>query len=231
MQPARKLKPSAVKNITLFPSIKAYNGDPILVESILESKYCLHLEFDPRVKFYAPQPKTFRLVAFPDSDLFSQDSEYRPNFDEVTENKIKTVRYTPDFYVEYHDGRCAYIEVKPAFRASHNYYQQTFSIFRQCLAEEGIEFYLVDETFIYQQPLLSNYEKLFKYRKNDSSSMESLYESAKLLDGPTTLKSVFEKLSNTASQLDVYTWLSQGYLTFDIQNVDLNSKTEVAFNV
>jgi len=51
--PARKLKKSAVKNIVRFPSIKANGGKSILVESILESKYCLHLEFDSTVESYS----------------------------------------------------------------------------------------------------------------------------------------------------------------------------------
>lgn len=59
--PARKLKRSAVKNIVRFPPVKANGGRSILVESILESKYCLHLEFDSNVEEYFPQPKTFSL--------------------------------------------------------------------------------------------------------------------------------------------------------------------------
>ena len=80
--PARKLKKSAVKNIVRFPSIKANAGKSILVESILESKYCLHLEFDSTVESYSSQPQTF---------TFAVDDEQRT--------------YTPDFEVRYVTGK------------------------------------------------------------------------------------------------------------------------------
>ena len=49
LEPARKIRRSSVKNIVRFPSVKSNGGKSILVESILESKYCLHLEFDKAV--------------------------------------------------------------------------------------------------------------------------------------------------------------------------------------
>lgn len=77
--PARKIQKSAVKNIVRFPSIKANDGKTILVESILESKYCLHLEFDTEVETYFPQPRKF----------------------EVSDNDGECNIYTPDFEVVY----------------------------------------------------------------------------------------------------------------------------------
>lgn len=58
---ARKRKRSAVKSVVRFPAIKTNFGKTNLVESILESKYCQHLEFDPNVATYFPQPKTFKI--------------------------------------------------------------------------------------------------------------------------------------------------------------------------
>lgn len=94
--PARKLKRSAVKNIVRFPPVKANGGKSILVESILESKYCLYLEFDSSVEEYFPQPRTFTV---------SVGAELRT--------------YTPDFEVRYVSGGRKYVEVKPSERAKH----------------------------------------------------------------------------------------------------------------
>ena len=58
---ARVIRQSAVKNIYKFPAIKAGNK-VITLESALEQQYCLHLEFDPRVVAYRPQPKTFEVM-------------------------------------------------------------------------------------------------------------------------------------------------------------------------
>ena len=222
------------KNIVSFPSIKASKEGPILVESILESKYCLYLEFDPNVKFYMPQPKKFKLEYFPDIDLLlnhRSDNGYHPNFDLKTEKKLKVVRYTPDFYVEYHNGGCKYVEVKPAYRATNSYYQKTFSLFRSYLNDHSIEFDLVDETSIQQEPLLPNYETLFLYNKNNTFSMRLLYEAKNFFSSPVRLDYLFKKIENTVSKFDIYTWIAFGYLTFDMKNILLNNKVMVSFNV
>src|SRR5688572_26059900 len=137
---ARKIKKSAVKNIVRFPPIKANGGKTILVESILESKYCLHLEFDPNVKTYFPQPKTFRIP--------SGDAD--------------TTTYTPDFEIHYVAGAKRYVEVKPAEYAALTHYQQIFVGFESELKKMNTTFLVVDEHDIYRQPLLSNYEKLYQ---------------------------------------------------------------------
>lgn len=126
--PARKLKRSAVKNIVRFPPIKANNGKSILLESILESKYCFHLEFDSNVEEYFPQPKTFDI---------SVGSELR--------------RYTPDFEVRYKSGELKYVEVKPIERAETQHYQELFCDFEASLENTKASFLLVNEVEIYQQ--------------------------------------------------------------------------------
>jgi len=107
--PAREIKKSAVKNIVRFPSSKANDGKSILVESILESKYCLHLEFDSEVVTYFPQPRKFSIP----------DSEGDSNI------------YTPDFEVHYVGGARKYVEVKPFEYAQSEHYQGLFSRFEQ----------------------------------------------------------------------------------------------------
>lgn len=103
-EPARKLKRSAVKNIVRVSAAKSESGRPILVESILEKKYTLHLDFDANVVRYQPQPKTFELT-FDDGSMHT---------------------YTPDFEVLFLDGSTSYVEVKPAKYAADLYFSELF---------------------------------------------------------------------------------------------------------
>lgn len=206
--PARKLKKSAVKNIVRFPSIKANGGKSILVESILESKYCLHLEFDSTVVTYYPQPRTFNLVI---------NNEQR--------------RYTPDFEVHYASGARKYVEVKPLLRAQEEHYQELFHSVEASLENTGAELLVVDEFTIYGQPLLSNYEKLYQYRKRPALDMKNVHLCAESIDIAMPLSSLIDELGSKASLREVYSWLALGYLSFDLSNEPLTMATEVEFHV
>lgn len=206
--PARKLKKSAVKNIVRFPSIKANGGKSILVESILESKYCLHLEFDSSVKTYFPQPRTFSLSV---------------NGEQCT--------YTPDFEVHYVSGVRKYVEVKPLERAYREHYQALFYSFENSLETRDADFLLVDEIEIYRQPLLSNYEKLYQYRKRPTLDMRNLHQCAEDIGVPMPLSRMIAKLGNRVSLREIYSWLALGYLKFDLNSEHLTMTTEVRFDV
>ncbi len=206
--PARKLKKSAVKNIVRFPPVKANGGKSILVESILESKYCLYLEFDPSVEEYFPQPRTFTVCV--GADLRS---------------------YTPDFEVRYVSGSRKYVEVKPSERAKNEHYQELFTGFEASLENTGASFLLVDEIEIYQRPLLSNYEKLYQYRKRPALDMRNLHLCAESISLSMPLSVLIARLGDNASLREIYSWLALGYLTFDMHSEDLTMSTEVSFNV
>ncbi|WP_344798716.1 hypothetical protein [Litoribacillus peritrichatus] len=206
--PARKLKKSAVKNIVRFPSIKANGGKSILVESILESKYCLHLEFDSSVETYFPQPRTFTV---------SVDDHHRT--------------YTPDFEVCYVSGLRKYVEVKPLERAQGRRYQELFTSFENSLENTDAGFLMVDEIEIYRQPLLSNYEKLYQYRKRPTLDMRNLYLCAEGIDISMPLSRMMAILGDRTSLREVYSWLALGYLKFDMNLEHLTMTTEVRFDV
>lgn len=206
--PARKLRKSAVKNIVRFPAIKANFGNNILVESILESKFCLHLEFDSRVLSYFPQPKTFQLT-----------------------DKDKSFSYTPDFEVNYVDGTCAYVEVKPLKFSETPHFQRVFSVFAASLQHTNAEFVLVDENHIHEQPLLSNYEQLYQYLKRPSIDMRRLNQCAENICGSMTLSCLIGELKDTVDLREIYSWLAIGYLEFDIRAEQISMATEVRFDV
>ncbi|MDE2421480.1 MAG: hypothetical protein KGO49_09910, partial [Gammaproteobacteria bacterium] len=172
--PARKIKKSAVKNIVRFPSIKANGGKPILVESILESKYCLHLEFDSEVVAYFPQPRTFNLP----------DDEDGQNI------------YTPDFEVHYVCGARKYVEVKPFKYVQSAHYQGLFSRFEDLLQSTNIGFLIVSEIEIYQEPLLSNYEKLYQFRKRPFLDMKNLHQCAEDISDSMPLVRLMSRLGD-----------------------------------
>lgn len=207
--PARKLKRSAVKNIVRFPPVKANGGKSILVESILESKYCLYLEFDSSVEEYFPQPRTFTVS--------------------VGADELRT--YTPDFEVRYVSGGRNYVEVKPSERAKSEHYQELFAGFEESLENTGASFLLVDETEIYQIPLLSNYEKLYQYRKRPTLDVRNLHRCAELISLAMPLSRLVAKLGDKASLREIYSWLALGFLTFDMRSEELTMSTEVRFNV
>lgn len=206
--PARKLTKSSVKNIVRFPSVKANNGKSILVESILESEYCLHLEFNPDVVAYYPQPKTFLV---PGQGFASS--------------------YTPDFEVHYLSGNCCYVEVKPLVNASSPHYQDLFERFEATLTDTNWSFLVVDETQIRKQPLLTNYERLYQFRKRPTLDMRNLHECSDSVSSVVPLSWLVAKLKGRVSLREVYSWLALGYLTFDMENTSLSLATEVKFNV
>lgn len=206
--PARKLKKSPVKNIVRFPAIKANGGKTILVESLLESHYCIHLEFDPNVATYFPQPKTFQI----------------PGEDEESS-------YTPDFEVHSVVGDRCYVEVKPLKRSLSEHYCQLFDRFESSLVDTNYAFLLVDEVEVYQQPLFSNYEKLYRYRKRPTLDMRNLHSCAASIHGPVPLSWLVAKLEAQASLREIYSWIALGYLNFDIATIPLDMNTEVTFRV
>ncbi|MEQ1068036.1 hypothetical protein [Acinetobacter lwoffii] len=206
--PARKIQKSAVKNIVRFPCIKANEGRTILVESILESKYCLHLEFNADVKTYFPQPKKF--------DVPGHDS---------------SSTYTPDFEIIYHSGAKAYVEVKPSEHAQSEHYQSLFSRFSLLLDGSNTDFFTVSEIEIYQQPLLSNYEKLYQYKKRPLLDMRNLQQCSEAINGSISLAQLVSLLGDRAHLREIYSWLALGYLQFDMKLEPLSMNTEVRFNV
>ena len=207
-KPARKLGKSAVNNIVRFPSVKSNEGKSILVESILESKFCLHLEFDSNVKSYSPQPKTFQLP-----EGCSQSS------------------YTPDFYVEYFADSSCYFEIKPSQYARTREYQLLFTEVELLLARQNVRFTVVGEQDIFKEPLITNLERLYQYRKRPMLDMGNLHKCAYTRVKPLPLSNLIAELGDQAQLREIYTWLALGYLWFDMNKEALTVNTEVSFNV
>lgn len=158
MQPARKIKASAVKTIVKFPSTKSFyevSHRPftmVLVESQLERDFCFHLESNPSVIKYFPQPKTFVVK-----------SEW-----------LRDREYTPDFEVHYLNGKKAYIEVKADISDLDDDYLHKLSLAKEQMRASGYDFNIVEKKQICVQPLLSNLKKIQRYRDRLSNHSEIL---------------------------------------------------------
>ena len=211
ISPARKFKPSAVKNLCTFPSTKLIPGEvhQIRVESIMEKDYCYYLQFNPAVKTYQPQPETFR---FPDPDALDN----------------KHFKYTPDFLVTYHDGRMEYVEVKPLEIRLKEQYRRKINAFETLANRLGYGFEVVDRTFIYHEPLLKNYKFLYRYLNRSIDTQQVI----------NSLKANFpsgEKLSALLNSVPqdqlkaVYAAVAHGELNFDLSKTPIHENPEVTY--
>ena len=212
--PARKVTKSAVNSRVRFPPIKANNGEDFILDCIQEAKYCLHLEFDPSVTNYFPQPQSFDISG---GARQSTGALFRS--------------YIPDFLVHYRKLPRRYIEVKRRDKAQDLDNQERFRRFQARHLDPRTEFLIVDEVDIYAQPRLSNLEILYRYRKNPKLDMRKVYTCASKIKGKRTFAQMIEKFSETVSLHEIYTWIALGFLCFDMDGSKLNYQTELEFNV
>lgn len=98
--------------IVNFPSLK--NGRSIECEAILESAYCIWLEYSPQVLSYYAQPHTFTWID--DDQLY---------------------RYTPDFFVLMKGGEGYFTEVKYDFTKQRPSRLSKLESFHQLCLQEG----------------------------------------------------------------------------------------------
>jgi hypothetical protein len=202
----KKIKKSAVKTLSRFPAIKSNGGKNILLESPLQSKFCLHLEFDSEVSSYF----------------------YRPTF--VIENDDKH-SFIPDFEVHYTNGDICLFDVRTLKSTQSSIFQQRLIQIESTIAGSIYVFKVLNEREIDDQPLISNYKKLYQYRKRPTLNMATLHECAATVKNPIHLNFLLTKLGDKASLREVYTWLALGYLKFEIQSEHLTTSSQVKFHV
>ena len=211
-KPARKIKASAVKNIFKFPSTKSFveschqSYQMVLVESMLEKDYCFHLEANPNVVAYFPQPKTF-----------SVNSELLKNRD-----------YTPDFEVHFRSGRKAYIEVKKDFSSLDAVYLHKLEMAAIEMQQAGYDFLCVDESQIRIQPLLENLRKLQRYRDRLTSNSGTLTLLRNAVPHPRSLKDLIANPLGIRLET-IYKLIANGQITANISADHLSLDAEVRY--
>jgi len=134
----RRLGKSAAKNIHKFSSNK--NNQLIPVESTLEYDACFHFEYSPQVSKYESQPLGFFWI---DGD--------------------KERKYTPDFYVEFHDNVHIYFEVKPQRKTESVAFMHEFALKQKAAVEQNKRLELITDKQIRTQPLLENLKIIHRY--------------------------------------------------------------------
>jgi hypothetical protein len=128
------------KSIGVFPKKKQSNPGSLLVEGILETEYCYHLEFDKDVIEYQSQPIGFHYYC-----------ESKRRF------------YTPDFLITYADGRQAYVEIKYSEDIDGNTdFERDFPLWQKQADELGIPLIKITDDFIRNEPFFSNIRHLLR---------------------------------------------------------------------
>ncbi|WP_370292013.1 TnsA endonuclease N-terminal domain-containing protein [Thalassolituus sp.] len=211
-KPARKIKASAVKNIFKFPSTKSFvepchrRYQMVLVESMLEKDYCFHLEANPNVVVYFPQPKTFM----------------------VNSKLLKNREYTPDFEVHFRGGRKAYVEVKKDFSSLDTVYLHKLEIAAIEMRQSGYDFLCVDEPQIRINPLLQNLRKLQRYRDRLTSNSGTLTLLRNAVPHPRTLKDLIANPLGIRLET-IYKLIANGQITANLSVAKLSLDAEVRY--
>lgn len=150
------------RNTLYFPSLK--NARQIICESALEASYCVWLEWDPDVKAYYAQPKTFRWQSG---------------------NKI--LCYTPDFYVLHRLAANHFTEVKPNFLRTTRNYRTTLEAFIELCEQWSVQFKKADARQLLQPVRLDNLKWLYAHLHLISAfEIDHCTQFLKQLNTPTT---------------------------------------------
>lgn len=212
IQPARKIKASAVKTLVKFPSTKSFyeaSRRPftmVLVESPLERDFCFHLESNPNVIRYFPQPKTFV----------------------VNSELMKDREYTPDFEVHYLNGKKAYIEVKADISDLEDDYLHKLSLAAGQMLRSGYDFIIVEKKQICVQPLLSNLKKIQRYRDRLSNHSGILTLLRSSVPSPETLGDLISS-SLGIRMATIYKLIASNQIKADLSKEILTVKTRVHY--
>lgn len=142
-------------------------GASVPWESRLEKDYLYLLEYDFDVVSFLAQPEAMKL-----------------------EVEGKLVKHFPDFFVEYADGRCEFIEVKYRKQAKKDKYINVARAAKKAAYERGFTYRLLTELSIKKQPRLNNCKELFCYREQGLSDFSTMAVRHSLPNHPISLGDV-----------------------------------------
>lgn len=190
---ARKITNTGGKKVIgKFPSLKM--NSTIWWESQIERDYIYLLEIDPTVKSYSSQP--MKLTYY---------------------DAGKTRTYTPDFLVRRPQGK-QIVEVKPESKVNDDLVIDLCRHIIPVCTEMGMEFVVVTDSMIRQQPKLNNIKLLYKYARNPLS-LQQIIECKRYftLKEPTSLKIVSLELKPKEISLNLlFKLLYIGILSTDL---------------
>lgn len=163
--------------IVSFPSLK--NGRSMECESVLESAYCIWLEYFPNVLKYYTQPHTFIWI-----------------------DETQRYHYTPDFFVILKNGQNFFCEVKHDFTTQRVSRLDKLESFHRLCKQEGWIFHRHDQRSITASPTFQSIKTLYSRSRYVNEQQEMHFRNySRARSWPTTLG----ELTNDKTAPDVST--------------------------
>lgn len=134
------VRPTTGRVVGFYPSTK--NNRLVAWESQLEQKACALFEFSPDVVRYREQPI---------SVYFESDGQMR--------------RYTPDFELQFQDGRSIYLEVKPLAKLQNTDLKRRLQQVARFWELNGRQFGVITDVELYHPSLQLNLKLLRAHQR------------------------------------------------------------------
>jgi hypothetical protein len=187
------IKPRQGTFSTAFPSLK--NGHPILCDTILESDYCIWLEWDRTVSRYACNSRTFEL-----------------------ELADRSVKYTPDFEISLSTGQKAYAEVKSSFVHVNQKLGQKINAFSHYCQQQQLTFIQVNAVQILKHPTFQTLKHIYCRRQFiDDVALDLFYHRLPPESFPMTLEALLNEIRSEAALAFICEGLFDGSLAADLR--------------
>jgi len=198
-QPPRRRRQNFIVN---FPSLK--NGRSIECESVLESSYCIWLEYLPSVISYYTQPHTFTWV-----------------------DESKRYHYTPDFFVLLENDESYFSEVKHDFAKQRQSRLDKLASFQRLCMQEGWTFHRQNQENLTSSSLFQSIKTLYSRSRHVDEQQELHFRNySRNRIWPTTLG---ELIADKAGPNDstIYYYLFTKRLTADLtQRITLSLRVD-----
>ncbi len=183
------VRPTTGRVVGFYPSTK--NNRPVAWESQLEQKACALFEFSPDVVCYREQPI---------SVYFECDGQMR--------------RYTPDFELQFQDGRSIYLEVKPLAKLLNADLKRRFQQIARFWELNGRQFGVITDVELCHPTLQLNLKLLRAHQRvHLSNEVRQRVLHWIATAGPATFEQLTELLN---SPTQVYALIAQRALNVDI---------------
>jgi len=191
MEPVRKVVTRTGRSMrSKFPSLKM--AKMIGCESRLEADAALLFEWTPEILRYYPQP----------CHVYPSDG-------------VNTFRYTPDFLLEFVDGRTAYVEVKPQNKLANPTLRQRLTDIDRYFRRSERTFHILTEITVRDAILKNNVRRLQYHARHLPKNIEFMETYHRLV--VRTDLTFGEVQSAFDDPRDAYRLLSNRWLAFDIE--------------
>ncbi len=193
----------------LFPSLKMKKM--LAYESLIELDYMYLLEFDQKIVQYHPHP-------------------FKIEYVETTQSGGRKQRnYTPDFFVEFTDGRRVVVECKAEKYVGTESNQKKINIAKTWCAERDWEFVVVTDSDLASTYRVRNVKFLWRFARFQHDLANTL-KIRQMWNHPTESLTVAELVVRMGNDPDsalrhIYASMYYGQLQFDIELAPIGFNT------